>query len=154
MSTLITWEESHHVGIMEMDEEHKLLARLVNRLYDEMKHDKEAALYTLDCLIHSTQLHFKHEEILMKEFDYENYSAHKRAHSLLVNEILVFRQKVLSGHDYFNTALMGFLYYWLVPHVEDQDKQLAAFLRQQKFFQHKDHVMLSMGEVDASLSAG
>jgi hemerythrin len=127
---LITWNETLHVGVVTIDQEHRKLVDMLNRLHDAMKAGKGADLLggLLAELVAYTKTHFGNEERLMKRHNYPDYLKHKKEHNYLVLEA----QKALELHQQGQHLrphdVQQFLVDWLTQHIKDEDRQTGRFL--------------------------
>src|SRR5690349_10560035 len=82
---LIMWGPKLCVGIKDIDDQHKKLVEIVNKLNDAMVagHGREVIGPTLGELIRYTQRHFADEERLMARHQYEHTVEHKAQHAKL-----------------------------------------------------------------------
>jgi hemerythrin-like metal-binding protein len=127
---LFSWDNSYSVSVAEMDEQHKVLFRMVNDLYKAMKDKKgRAAMQSiLDGLIDYTARHFKEEEQVMAQAHYPDIAAHKELHKKLVGQVLDFQEKMRSGKSTVSIDLMNFLKDWLVNHIKGSDKKYGEHI--------------------------
>ena len=74
-STLIEWTDELSVGIQEIDDQHRLLVSILNKLHTAMyEHQgKEVAEKILNELVDYTKIHFAVEESLMRVLGYPQY---------------------------------------------------------------------------------
>lgn len=130
----VEWSDHLSVGIEEIDEQHKMLVALINRLYDEtIAHQAEASV--LDDILHElveyTIIHFAVEESLFRIFHYPATETHTRHHQDLKHQVLELQQKIKRGEVNVNTEMLLFLKNWLQHHIIEEDKQYAPFLLEQ-----------------------
>jgi hemerythrin-like metal-binding protein len=126
----IKFESNHLVGIEEIDEQHRNLVYLVNRLNDALKHNeaKETTLLMFDELLVATTHHFDTESRYMTSYHYPEQSAHEVEHAHLVNEALQLKTQFRDGRELL--ALQS-IKDWLLGHIVFSDKRMAVYLRQQ-----------------------
>lgn len=129
MSKFITWSGELSVGIEEIDEQHKVLVDLINRMHDaiEEHHGSEVVLGILSDLADYTKIHFAVEESLMRILDYPGYEEHKEIHDELLEHVVELQQKVASGKTAISFELMHFLKSWLSKHILEEDMQYSGF---------------------------
>lgn len=127
---LIEWSEELSVGLQEIDEQHKILVTLVNRLYEAIvtQHEDEAIQGILQELTQYTLIHFAVEESLMRIFNYPEYNEHKKHHHELTTQVIDLKKKVEAGEAKISMELLGFLRSWLTNHIMVEDKRYAPFL--------------------------
>ncbi|MCK5876777.1 MAG: hemerythrin family protein [Candidatus Marithrix sp.] len=124
----ILWDEELSVGIQEIDEQHKILINLINRLFNEALFKNNAAVTseTLTELIQYTIIHFSVEESLFRIFDYPDYEVHKAQHEELTKQVIALRDRVELGEE-ITTELIVFLRGWLKKHILQEDKKYSIF---------------------------
>lgn len=125
----VSWSPELSVGIQELDEQHKILVALVNRLYNEAilkKADNATIGSVLNELIQYTIIHFAVEESLFRIFDYPESDAHQEQHSKLKEDSLKIQEKFNNGTP-VDIELMKFLRHWLRHHILIDDKRYGVF---------------------------
>jgi hemerythrin-like metal-binding protein len=126
------WSKRYKVDIKEMDEQHRKLFELINRLEEKAIAEKseEAFNSVILELIRYTQVHFGHEETLMRRFKYPRFAEHLDAHNRFVKDVSGYIDE--SRTDRIATAqrLLSFLGDWIVNHIGTMDRKLAPFLRE------------------------
>nr|WP_320116651.1 bacteriohemerythrin [uncultured Desulfuromonas sp.] len=131
MADFIEWSDEISVGIQEIDEQHKKLVDLINRLYEEMTlgDDKVGvAKEVLNELVQYTIIHFAVEECLFRIFEYPDYSAHCDMHEDLRNQVYDINKKVQEGERLITPELLFFLRKWITNHIMVEDKKYGPFL--------------------------
>ncbi len=129
MADLVVWDDTLSVGIEEIDQQHKILVKLINEMHEAIEH-KEASTVAkpiLDKLIQYTIIHFAVEEALMRIFHYPDYEEHKKHHEELTREVITLRKKVRTGEAHINFQLMHFLQGWLTHHILQEDMSYSEF---------------------------
>jgi hemerythrin len=128
---LITWSDKLSVKVTQLDEQHKKLIEILNRLHDAMKvgKGKEILEEVLSSLIIYTQKHFAAEEELMKVNSYPGYAVHKQEHNQLVTQVLDVQKQMQTG-VVLSQQVMNFLKNWLETHIQGTDKKYGPFLNQ------------------------
>jgi hemerythrin len=128
---LITWSQNFSVDIAQLDDEHKKLIDMINSLHDAMKQGKgkDAMGPLLDALTNYAATHFSHEEALMAQYQYPEYSKHKQIHTDFANKVVEYRQ-LYEKNLLPATHLLNTLRDWLITHICDTDKQYRACLKQ------------------------
>lgn len=123
----IVFDSAHHVGVVEIDEQHRELVRLVNRLNGAIKNKVGDAttLRLYDELIKFTVFHFATEHRLMEQSAYPDIARHDQEHAHLVEEALHFKSRLTQGGDLL--ALQS-IKDWLLNHIHYSDKSLARHL--------------------------
>lgn len=124
----IVFDRAHHVGVVEIDEQHRELVRMVNRLNGVIK-NKEGDAVTLrlyDELLAFTAFHFATEHRLMERHGYPDMELHDREHTHLVDEAIHFKARLTEGGDLL--ALQS-IKDWLLNHIHYSDKALGKYLQ-------------------------
>ncbi len=116
-----------------IDGQHKELIDRVNKLVDSCTSGKEknVAIQTLDFLMDYTVFHFDAEEKLQEEAGYPELSAHKAQHAQFkqaVEELKEMLEEEEGPTDAFVAAVNKNVSDWLVNHIKQSDKKVAAFV--------------------------
>lgn len=130
--SLIDWNSSYSVNVKEIDDQHKKLIDLINKLYDEMKsgHGKEALSGVLKELVDYTKYHFQAEEKLLSKNNYPNFAAHKKEHEELTKKVEEINEKIASGKMVISSNVLTFLKDWLNNHILVEDKGYSKYLNE------------------------
>lgn len=128
-SAWIKLDASHLLGVQEIDEQHRDLAHLVNRLNEALKHDEpeESVLHMFDELLAATTHHFDTESQYMKDYHYPERDRHEAEHAQLVSEAQRFKAQFTEGRELL--ALQS-IKDWLLGHIAYSDRSLASYLKQ------------------------
>jgi hemerythrin len=129
MGNFVEWDDSLSVGIEEIDEQHKVLVDMVNKMHEAIhqRHGSEAVIDILNDLAEYTRIHFAVEESLMRILNYPDYDDHKQIHEELLHTVQDLQDKVSSGKKSIGFELMHFLKTWLVKHIMEEDMQYSGF---------------------------
>jgi diguanylate cyclase (GGDEF)-like protein/hemerythrin-like metal-binding protein len=122
------WSEAHSVGVPLMDEQHKELAELINRIGEDLKagHEAERLHQSFDRLVQAARAHFADEEQLMAHAGLGAAAErHKQEHRRLLEE-LESQADALEGRSMSLT--MRYLNFWLLHHIESADTHQAERL--------------------------
>ena len=130
--SLLAWSNMFSVGVKVIDDQHRKLLDLANKLNDEMAagHGKEVLGKILADLIAYTQYHFDTEHKLMAEHQYSASAGHKEAHNQLVKQVAELKKKYDKGENVLTSEVMVFLRDWLTKHIMNTDKALGRELNQ------------------------
>lgn len=125
------WDGKYAVGINEIDEQHKKLVELINKLngaiYAGQGCEKLESVFKE--LVEYTKNHFTNEEKLLSDNEYPDLSKHKVKHDELTKEVMDFQKKFEGGMVFITMQVMDFLKNWLVNHIQDIDKKYAPYLK-------------------------
>ncbi len=121
------WTADLATGNGMIDQDHKHLIALVNKLNDAMAGGKGNAVLgpILDELIAYTVSHFGREERLMQQIAYADYAAHKAEHTKLIGEVQELRGKFAAGALTLSSKVYLFLCDWLNTHIKSADVRLG-----------------------------
>lgn len=132
MKEFFTWSDEISVGIEEIDEQHKQLISIINRLYNAIIYTAEGQTEVVKALMEEltqyTLVHFAVEESLFRIFDYPEYEAHFRHHENLRQQVIDINEKIQRGEEQGTIDLMSFLRKWLRNHIMVEDKRYSPYL--------------------------
>ncbi|MCP5424528.1 MAG: hemerythrin family protein [Gammaproteobacteria bacterium] len=130
MKPFIEWSDSLSVGVQQIDEQHKELVSMVNKVNEGISGGwgKEARDEILTRLVEYTRIHFATEESLMDISKYPEQKSHKHRHDDLINMVGQHLKKYEEDPNASNYDLLFFLKKWLVDHIMKDDKKLGAYL--------------------------
>jgi len=129
--SLMTLTEKMSVGVKQLDDDHKKLVDMLNRLYDAVSagRGKDALGPILDGLIDYTKIHFGHEEALFTKTGYAVAAEHRKEHDALTKHVLDVQAKFKAGASaILSLEVMNFLKNWLVNHIQGSDKKYGPHL--------------------------
>ena len=128
-SSWIEFNRSHETGFPEIDQQHKQLIVLANRLNAAIGSGEEAEIIKrqFDELVLYTQFHFSTEERLMEQYGYPRQTEHKQSHHRLLSEIGHIKARLNHGGE---LTTLQTIKDWLLEHIETADKPLGAYLKQ------------------------
>ena len=129
----VEWNDTYSVEIKEMDNHHKKLIDIINRLHEGISsgHSEETLRKTLSNLVDYTKYHFSAEEFLMNKYDYPEYSDQKKSHKKLLETLMDLHQQFEEGKNGLTIVLkiQNFLRNWLIDHILDSDKKYGPYLK-------------------------
>jgi len=118
----IVWKEQYSVGVPELDEQHKGLIALINRLTEE---DRSVAMvvHVVDALDQYVTEHFRAEEALMRAHRYQDLEHHIDEHRAFEEWLHAVQQAYRYGGsaDLFADTVDAFLRHWLINHILESD---------------------------------
>lgn len=129
----ITWHPDFEVKVEKIDEQHKKLVSILNKLFDAMVHEKGRSVLSeiLKDLTDYTKYHFETEESMMALYDYPEILQHKQYHEELTKKVIEFQIKFCKGDDRVTRQLYDFLKKWLMQHILNEDKKLKPYFEVQ-----------------------
>jgi len=119
------WKEEYSVKVKEIDDQHKGLILIINKLYEllESGREQEDLEPLLNKLIVFTDVHFSTEEKYFDKFHYEHSKEHKEEHEIFRKKILEFSRNFEKGKAKITQELLDFLVSWLKNHLIVQDQK-------------------------------
>lgn len=129
------WSPELSVGLQEIDEQHKVLVNLINKLFNEAilkKPDHAIIDGVLTELTQYTIIHFAVEESLFRIFDYPDNDSHQQQHERLKSEVVKIQKKFKDG-TVVDIELMHFIKKWLKQHIMIEDKKYTPFFLEKGF---------------------
>lgn len=126
--SLMNWNEKLDVGVHEMNDEHKGLLDLMNKLYDisKQKAPFSSQLQVLNDLKNATVQHFEHEEAYMEKIGWESASSHKYIHKGLLESFSKHYDEAQKNSK-IPEEFFDFLKFWLAAHIQGIDKKYGDF---------------------------
>lgn len=124
------WRDEYSVGVKCLDEQHRSLVGILNRLYEAMQagEGREALGEVLSSLVDYTKNHFATEESLMRRHGFPEYRHHKAKHEKMTQHVLTLAAKYESGEISNPIQITNFLKDWLGKHILKTDKLYQPFL--------------------------
>lgn len=128
---LFAWTADLALNINSIDDQHKRLVQLINKLHKAMKErrSKETMLAIVDELKNYTVTHFKFEENLFAKHGYPETKSHIAQHHKFVDQVIAFEEGLKSGKVTVTMDVMRFLKEWLLKHINGTDRAYAPFFK-------------------------
>ena len=121
----LEWDDAWSVGDARLDEQHKGLIGLINRLGSGAP-----VPVVLDELQIYVDEHFRDEEGMLENAGYPDLAAHKRQHKAFEEWLTVsrraFREPEVSAM--LRESIRAYLKSWLVNHIMVSDKDYSSWL--------------------------
>lgn len=131
------WTDAMSVGIAEIDNQHKILVDILNRLFVAVvkRENEQTTIEILDTLVDYTKTHFGLEEQLLQDAKYDatEFAAHQREHRAFIEKISAAASKHLVEGKSVSFEIINFLKHWLQEHILVTDKKYAAALQKSNF---------------------
>ncbi len=134
METII-WNESFSVGVRELDEQHKELIRMINKLIEtrDTKVDSEMISDILTKMTKYAGYHFQTEEQYMIEYDYPDYSSHREQHKEFRKKTVAFCMDTMAYKETIPTEILSYLKNWLTNHILKSDIKYKSFFNEKGY---------------------
>lgn len=130
---VVLWSDDLSVGIPRLDDHHRRLIDLLNRL-DAAVAVEHAPLITgqvLGELVRYVYYHFGEEERLMEAAGYDDLDAHRQSHRIMAEHVRSL--ECAFDRDPGSVAaaqLHAFLADWLIHHIKNEDARYVTCLSQ------------------------
>ncbi len=127
---LLSWNDQYLIGQATIDEEHKMLFRLINDFHTHWteQRDRKDIARVLSQLIHYGELHFQDEERIMAQEGYPELESHHQVHEKLIDEIFKLNEELADQSRLLERDMTKFLKQWLVDHIVHSDYEFRNFL--------------------------
>jgi hemerythrin-like metal-binding protein len=126
----MTWNDRYSVGIAVLDQQHIVLFRILNDLYDAMRKGQAQTVTgpLLRKLAEYTRSHFAAEEAMMLSADFPGLVEHRVKHRDLIKQVEAFAARFEKGDAMLSVDLFNFLRDWLTTHIQKEDKEYSPWL--------------------------
>jgi hemerythrin-like metal-binding protein len=126
----LEWKDSYSVGVPELDNDHRQLIDIINRIDDAGRHGipLDHVLYDLT---HYARSHFEREEDRLRAVGYPDLDDHFAEHQSFVEWLRGVEQSLpgaTAGHGEIADSLAGYLRNWLINHILVVDMRYRDFL--------------------------
>lgn len=125
---MIEWSDRYSVNVRELDEQHKKLIAMINRLYEAMlaNRGRDVQLEIASEMVTYAEHHFATEEQYMLRFDFAGYENHLKEHEQFTAEAIDLKVRLASGGPVLTMEILNLLKSWLQHHILGTDKQYAG----------------------------
>ncbi|MDD1755850.1 MAG: bacteriohemerythrin [Methanomassiliicoccales archaeon] len=126
---LLEWSDELSCNVREIDEQHKRLVGMLNRLHQAMVRREGQRLLAsiLGELMDYTTYHFATEEKYMALFHYPGFQSHSAEHEDFVRTVSRFQKQYENGDVGLSISVLNFLSSWLRDHIMGSDKAFGPF---------------------------
>lgn len=128
--SVITWNSSYAIGVAEIDNQHKKIVDLINKLHDAISAGSQDATIksVYNELVSYTFTHFTYEESLMRKANYNDLADHLDVHKSIIARVKGLQSKYVSGDVSALNETLEFLKNWLFKHIAGTDKKYVPSL--------------------------
>lgn len=126
----IEWNDSLFLSHDNMDDDHRQMAALINKLYLCVNESlgKEAICQAALGLLNCARTHFEHEKLLMERHDYPDRMRHLWQHRELLDELNLLIYGMEKSSAEIGASSIDFIDTWFTNHLSDSDAKLAYYL--------------------------
>ena len=125
------WSDDLSTAITFLDEEHRRLIDRYHEVVDELQSNTDLSRFLdgMRRLADEARTHFTHEERVMRNIQYPDYSEHKAEHDRLASDFAAFIRNIGVGFSRKDLpALTEYFRYWFMNHLKEHDVKLSEFL--------------------------
>ncbi len=133
---LIKWETKFETGINRIDEQHKQLVAIMNKLHENIIIQKDGSLVNdllMDLKIYTID-HFTTEEKMLKKYNYPAEKEHIEEHQKFINKVSENLFDVSSANLAKGYRLVEFLKDWITDHVLMHDMEYVTHFKKHHTF--------------------
>ena len=130
----IEWREEYTVGVKELDDQHRSLLSMINRLLAEQGETYNAAKFpkALSSLIHYAYIHFATEERYLLQVHFPDLEEHIMEHIEFIMKTVGLALRIENSRDELRKELLQYLKGWYSNHVLGTDRNYISFLSPEK----------------------
>jgi methyl-accepting chemotaxis protein len=135
---LVTWGKDLEFGIPAIDDEHKRLMDLANRVYVLVKtvDDPQVLKASFAELRSYAARHFADEEKFMVSIDFPEAAEHRRQHEIFIDRLDTLARDYQMGAEIRGIDVIGLLGNWWQSHIKGSDGKVAQFAATRKSGNH------------------
>ncbi len=127
----IVWDDLYYIGIPAIDEQHKQIVSIANRMLEALIQQKATreVPFILKEMISYADTHFKTEEEYMEKAGFPGIEDHKEMHQEFREKVVRFQQKLDANDPSLTAELTIFLTTWVTEHFSVIDHQYVPALK-------------------------
>jgi len=131
---IVIWSEKYNTGVKLIDNQHRELANLTNKLYHAClsKDGEEVFKETMSSMVDYVRFHFSAELELLERINYPGLLEHKEEHKALTKNILAAVKDYTDGKKFVPNIFVRTLRDWILGHIAVSDKLYATYIADQK----------------------
>jgi len=129
---MVLWKDEYNVSIPAIDEQHKKLFDIANRISELLENELFVDKYdhiiaVLNELRDYTVEHFAAEEAYMLKHKYRKFLSHKALHHEFIEKInTVDLNQIDNEQNLYLKDILNFVTEWLISHILQEDKQIGG----------------------------
>ncbi|MCL2025713.1 MAG: bacteriohemerythrin [Leptospirales bacterium] len=131
---IVTWSEAYATGIKLIDDQHRGLVDLTNKLYLAClnKEDETVFKETMSSMVEYVRFHFSAELQLLERVNYPDLLEHKKQHESLVKSILDAAKDYGDRKKFVPNTFVRTLKDWVFGHIAHSDRLYVIYIADQK----------------------
>lgn len=131
-STTSCWDDSLYIGLPAIDQHHKAIADILDKLKanQEVTMDSDFGTAQLGELGKILAVHFTIEEAYMKQFGMpdEELNRHSKRHNEILDELVDFNMKAMAQPSMKMAGIIPTVSQWVIDHVVEYDFEIKKYL--------------------------
>jgi hemerythrin len=132
--TILSWHDQYIIGERTIDEQHKMLFKLINDFHTHWSqvHEPKEIAMLLNKLIQYCEHHFVTEESIMEKEGFPRLEQHRHDHEKLANSIFLLNEEYAERRELASNDVQKFCKHWLVDHIINSDYEFRDYLSLKK----------------------
>jgi len=128
---IIEWSKKYSVGIESMDNQHKKIIDLINKLSDAVDKGKGKNITgeILNELKTYGETHFRDEEKLMKAVSFPKLDKQIKQHRSFIKQLSDMIDVYEKSEKLMTLEIMNFMKTWFSDHIIQSDNKYGKFIR-------------------------
>ncbi len=128
--TKLVWSDEYSVGVSELDQDHKIIFRLMNTLVDlgAVASSGEEINDALTAMTEYANGHFEREEEYMRAVGFPDAENHVRGHMVFRENTVNFCLELMDGDGAIPDRVLDYLRHWWVDHILESDMAYKRFV--------------------------
>jgi hemerythrin len=128
---LVEWGKRYATGIPLIDEQHKELINLTNKLFEAcLQGDQTAQVFkdTVRGVADYINYHFSAEEKMLERINYPELKEHKKQHAILAKQVLKNIRLFEEGRKFIPNSFVRAMKDWILTHIAVMDRRYADYI--------------------------
>lgn len=121
----LVWDEKFSVGVVEIDNQHKLMIETINELIEAVGENpsEQKLAEIIKKLVEYKKYHFETEEKYFDLYKYEGAEEHKAEHAKFGERLAKLQEESKGNSIMLAFGLVDFLEDWLIDHLMNMDQK-------------------------------
>lgn len=128
----VEWIDKFNLGIHEIDEQHKQLIGIMNKICNALNEGKGDEI--VEQVLQEMQVyalsHFALEEKYFDEFHYERAEFHKEWHRTFNEKVMELTRDIANDRQGVSIDAIAFLGGWFIDHTQTLDREYVALFHE------------------------
>ena len=126
----IQWQERYSVGVSAIDQQHRGLLEIINRIIKSVdeKAEWQSTSVMIDSLVNYAYNHFAVEERYMLDADYPGVMPHIALHLDFIRKVFSLSRDAKQNGAVSQQEILSFLGEWYASHILKIDREYMPYL--------------------------